>query len=161
MATKCLILRTNRTMSIKMVKDKCDDFDFEGGTYFIRKHKVFLWKSKGLRGKITPTLMYVEGIADPLYLDNMKFKQYKELVPLLDENKKPIIDEKTGEPKTVLKSVRKLEDIFIDARAIHNMTDDKILIDLSAQEEVKTTEIIILILLVVSIAIGILSIIIH
>lgn len=157
MSTYCLILRNNRTMGRMKVKDKADDFDFEGGLYFIRREKVFLWKTS-IRGKIRPTLLYIEGIADPLYLDNLSIKEYTKMVPELDKDKKPILDEKTGQPKLIKKVVRELQDIFIDARAIHNLTDRKILAVLSAQASITPTEIILMVLVVIGIIIGIVSI---
>jgi hypothetical protein len=155
MTTYANILRTNRTMAHKKIKDKEDDFKFEGGLYYIRKEKVFLDKSS-IRGKIKPTLMYIEGIADPLYLDNLKIKEYYENVPVLDEKtKKPILDHTTGKPKIINKMVKHVEDIFIDARAIHNMTDKRILAQLSAQPTITSTDIILIALVIVVIALSV------
>ena len=159
MTTQCLILRTNRTMARKNVKDSSDDFIFEEGTYFIRKEKVFLWKTS-IRGKIKPTLLYIEGISDPLYLDNLKLKEHIENIPLLDEKNNPILDEK-GKQKFTKKIIKKLEDIFIDSRAIHNMTDKKLLIDLSAQPSISSMDIITLILLIAIIGLCIAKFFIH
>jgi hypothetical protein len=142
-------------MTKRVIKDSADDFDFEKGLYFVHREKVFLWKT-AIRGKIRPTLLYIEGISDPLYLDNLRIKEYFEFVPLLDEKtNKIIIDEKTNKPKLLKKSVKKIEDIFIDSRAIHNMTDKKILDVLSAQADITGTEIILIVLMVVCIIIGI------
>ena len=159
MTTQCLILRTNRTMARKNVKDSSDDFIFEEGTYFIRKEKVFLWKTS-IRGKIKPTLLYIEGISDPLYLDNLKLKEHIENIPLLDEKNNPILDEK-GKQKFTKKIIKTLEDIFIDSRAIHNMTDKKLLIDLSAQPSISSMDIITLILLIAIIGLCIAKFFIH
>ena len=156
MVTYCNILRTNRTMGHIKVKDKEDDSKFEGGLYFIRKEKVYLDK-KGIRGKIRPTLLYVEGIADPVYLDNFKIKEYEELVEEIGKDGKPIKDA-FGTVKKVKKIVHKLEDIFIDARAIHNMTDKKILSELSAQPSITKPEIALLVLAIITIALVIVSI---
>jgi hypothetical protein len=150
MSTQCFILRTNRTMGRKYVKDKDDTFDFEGGTYFIEKEKVFIWKLN-IRNKIRPTLLYIEGVSQALYLDNIKIKEYLEDVVITDKQNKIVFKEDGKTPKTEKKRVKHITDIFIDARSIHNMTDKKILTDLSAQPDIKASEIIIIILLVVSI----------
>jgi hypothetical protein len=157
MSTQIFILRTNRTMTRRKIPDSADDFDFEKGTYFVHKDKVFLWKV-GLRGKIRPTLLYIEGIADPLYLDNLQIKEYFENLPVIDDKtKKQAIDEK-GKPLFKRTQVRKITDIFIDARAIHNMVDDKILRVLSAQSDITGTEILLIALVIVGIIIGIANI---
>jgi hypothetical protein len=155
MTTYANILRTNRTMAHKKIKDKEDDFKFEGGLYYIRREKIFLDKSS-IRGKVRSTLLYIEGIADPLYLDNLKIKEYSENVPVIDEKtKKQAIDTTTGKPKFIYKVVKRIEDIFIDARAIHNMTDKRILAQLSAQPTITSTDIILIILIIVVIALSV------
>lgn len=163
MPTTCMILRTNRTMTQKKVKDKEDDFKFEGGLYYVRREKVFLFKT-AIRGKIKPTLLYIEGVSDPLYLDNLKLKVYTEKIPLFDEKtKKPLLDKndkqlyKMDGKNFVMRMVRTIEDIFIDARAIHNLTDKKILAVLSAQASVTAPEIILIVLVIIGICIGIVS----
>lgn len=155
MSTFCMILRNNRTLGKKKVKDEKDDFIFEGGTYFIKKEKVFLNKVGWIRKKIRPTLLYIEGVADPLYLDNMKIKEYEEDVLISDEKGNTIIE--NGKPKTERKIVKRLEDIFIDARAIHNMTAKKILSVLSSGEDFGTKEILMFILLIVAITLIVIS----
>lgn len=176
MSTTALILRTNRTLTKRVVPDKEDDFSFEGGTYFIHKDKVFLWKN--LRGKIRPTLLYMEGIAEPLYLDNLKIKQYFKLLPVIDpKTKKPVCIDKdnkpilnpdgsykvdeSGHPTLIKTPVKELQDIFIDSRSIHNMTDRKILHELSATDPIGITDIILMILVIVGIVIGVVNIFIH
>jgi hypothetical protein len=157
MTTYCNILRNNKTMGKLKIKDNKDDFIFEGGTYFVQKEKVFLDKTS-VRGKIKPTLLYIEGVAQALYLDNVKLKEYYADVKILDnKTKKPILDE-NGKPKTELKKLYTVEDIFIDARAIHNMTDKKILVDLSAQEEFSTTSKVLIILMIVVLIFSIINI---
>lgn len=133
MTTICLMLRSNRTMKRKRIKDKADDFKFEGGLYFVKREKVFLW-SKGLSGKQVPHLLYLEGVSEPIYIDNFRFKTYTKLMPMLDKNNRPILDEK-GKPLMQEKEYTTMSDIFIDSRAIHNMTDKKILDVLSATDE--------------------------
>lgn len=165
MVTHAIILRTNRTIGRKRIPDKKDDFIYEDGTYFIRKEKVIIDKTS-VRGKLKPTLLYVEGISDPLYLDNMKFKEYIEDVPVLDQKGKPIIEEVRSydgkisyRNKTEKKVIKKLEDIFIDARAIHNMTDKKILQDLSTESDVTISQIVVIVITLITmvICIGILG----
>ena len=135
MATTCLMLRTNRTMKKKRVRNKCDDFLFEGGLYYVKREKVFLWP-KGIFGTMHPHLLFLEGVAEPLYIDNFKFKEYYEDVPMIDPvTKKPKIDPVTKKPFMERKLLKGLQDIFIDARAIHDMTDRKILSVLSASDE--------------------------
>lgn len=156
MTTFCMILRTNRTLGKIKVKDNQDDFKFEEGLYFIQREKVFLNKVGWIRKKIRPTLLYMEGVSQPLYLDNLKIKEYYEDVPILDEKGKPIKNE-DGTFKTENKLVKKLEDIFIDARAIHNMVAKKILSVLSASDDMEIKDYVILILLIVSIVLIIIS----
>jgi hypothetical protein len=185
MTTYIDVLRTNRTIGHKKIKDKADGFKFEGGYYYVLKDKVFLATKKTLFGKkIIPKLLYMEGVSLPLYLDNFKIKEYEEDMPVLDEKThtpiyedvpvmvydttdhkfKQKLDEK-GKPVTEKKiktkkvKVKKLEDIFIDARAIHNMTNDKILADLSAEPTVKNTELLIIFLIIVGCILSIITII--
>lgn len=157
MATRCIILRNNRTLGRKKIKDSDDDFIFEDGTYFVRRERVIIDKSS-IRGTPRPTLIYVEGISDPIYLDNFKFKEYYEDVPVKDKNGNIFINVATKKPITHKTLSKTLSDIFIDARAIHHMTDKKILSVLSASEDIGTKDIIILVLLLVGIIIGIIGV---
>lgn len=153
MTTYAIILRNNRTLGRKKLSDKSDDFIFEDGLYFIKREKIIIDKSS-IRGKIKPTIFYAEGVAEPIYFDNFKIKEYKEYVHILDDKGKQILDE-NKKPKLVLKIVKRIEDIFIDARAIHNLTDRKILSVLSAQKDIETKDLIIMILSIIGIVITI------
>lgn len=159
MVTHAIILRTNRTLGRRRIRNNKDDFIFEDGTYFIKKEKVIIDKTS-IRGKLKPTLIYVEGVAEPLYLDNLKFKEYIEDVPVLDSKNKPIMDEIKSydgkiilKPRTEKKVIKKLEDIFIDSRAIHNMTDKKILVDLSTESDMTGSQILLIVLSIITIVI--------
>lgn len=157
MTTYCNIIRTNRTMGHKKVKDKCDDFKFEGGLYFVRREKIFLDKKRKLIGKIKPTLLYLEGVSDPLYIDNLSIKEYYDEIPILDNNNNVLLDPVTKRPLTKKQKSHKLEDIFIDSRAIHNLTDKKILDVLSATPEIGKIETITFLLLGLIIILGLIN----
>jgi hypothetical protein len=137
-------------MGKEKVKDKCDNFNFEGGLYFIQREKVFM--TYNLRGKIKPSLLFIEGISTPIFIDNIKITEHIEY-EIDDKTKKFKLDK--DNKKIQLK--KQLCDIFIDARAIHNMTDKKILDVLSATDDISTKDIVIIILIVVILIISVIQ----
>jgi len=108
----CIMIRKNKTIKYKRINDKYDSFEFEGGRYYIRKDKILL-KHKPLSRTYISTLIYIEGISEPLSLKNIEKKaEY-------DKDGNLIKDDET---------------ILIDAKSIHNITSEKILSVLSSEK---------------------------
>ena len=132
MALRALILRKTRSIGHKDISEKDDEFDFETGTYFIRPEAVFM-----RRGFISykPHLLYIEGCPLPIDLTRLKMN-------LGDMKKIYKIDgEEIPEPE-----------LFIDSFTIHDLTSKKLLRVLIG--EMGTTELIIIILIVIGLIIG-------
>lgn len=68
----CYIIRTNRTMALKRVHEKKDDFKFEGGTYYIKPDKIILQKMVAMH---RPMLIYIENYAEPIGIGSIEKKK--------------------------------------------------------------------------------------
>lgn len=148
MATECIIIRNNKTVGKKNVKNKADEFKFENGLYFVEREKVFYHKNR-------PMLIYAEGISQAINFDNFKIMEYYEEIPVTDEHNNILIDQQTKKPITKTVKTNHITDTFIDSRAIHNLTDKKVLSVLTAKEEIAIRDIIIVILIAISIGVGV------
>lgn len=79
----CIMVRKNKTLKYKKVKDKYDDFVFEDGTYYIRKDKILL-KKKVFSFNYRSYLLFIEGISEPITFDNIEKKDKEDNTVLID-----------------------------------------------------------------------------
>lgn len=132
MALTCYILRANRTFKKKKFNLKRDDFDFEGGKYYIDSDRIYLMKDWF---RYQPVLIFKEGISQPIGFQDIKKRQIK------DADGK-LIDDDT---------------VLIDARSIHRLTSESILGFLT-KSPTKTLLTIILVALVMNILISLVGV---
>ena len=112
---RCYILRKSGTLKIQKIKDRENSFTFENGKYFILKDRMFL-KKVFLKGYVA-SLFYIEGISEPLKLDNIQ----KQKIPQIDDNGNNVLDD-NGKIKMVDD-----ETVLISAKNIHDLTSAEML----------------------------------
>jgi hypothetical protein len=75
-----VFIRKNRTMAVFKVREKLDDFTYEDGLYYVKPEKLIL--KKGRIGH-KPYMFYVEGISEPISIENI-FKRQDDNAVLID-----------------------------------------------------------------------------
>lgn len=124
----CYILRKSKTLKIVKKKDEINSFTFERGKYYLNEDKIFLRKRGILIKRYVPCLFYIEGISEPLALNNIQ----KRKVPKVDETGQ-IETDKDG--NTIMVDD---ETVLINAFNIHDMTSSDMLSVLTSTNMTKT-----------------------